>query len=273
MRRSARATLPSSMATGALTNGEFDALVDRAAASLQRDGVGNRGAVAMRGPSSIEYVAVFVAAVRIGAAACPLAPSSTPEQLAAMVRDCGAGLLFVDDSASRALDTVRRQADRQADRPGRVGKSILRFVARAGRVEAEAGRDRPGTDRSTSSIRPAPPARQRHRAAASHALGPHPPRRGAGLWTGLGHRRLDAALFQHHAGQPDPGAGARRHGRADAQVRCAGFSRAVAEASRDARHAGAGAISPPDGSRRLRHVRSIDLPDEDLHQRAVSART
>src|SRR5262249_28147629 len=38
--------------------------------------------------------------------ACPLAPSSTPEQLAAMVRDCGAGLLFVDDSASKALDTV-----------------------------------------------------------------------------------------------------------------------------------------------------------------------
>src|SRR5262245_12763566 len=89
-----------------LTNAEFDALVDRVAASLQRDGIANRGAVAMCGPSSIEYVAVFVAAVRIGAAACPLAPSSTPEQLAAMVRDCAAGLLFVDDSASRALDTV-----------------------------------------------------------------------------------------------------------------------------------------------------------------------
>jgi acyl-CoA synthetase (AMP-forming)/AMP-acid ligase II len=89
-----------------LTFGEFDALVDRVAASLQRDGVGNRGAVAMCGPSSIEYVAVFVATVRIGAAACPLAPSSTPEQLAAMVRDCAAGLLFVDDSASKALDTI-----------------------------------------------------------------------------------------------------------------------------------------------------------------------
>jgi long-chain acyl-CoA synthetase len=89
-----------------LTNAEFDALVDRVAASLQRDGIANRGAVAMCGPSSIEYVAVFIAAVRIGAAACPLAPSSTPEQLAAMVRDCAAGLLFVDDSASKALDTV-----------------------------------------------------------------------------------------------------------------------------------------------------------------------
>lgn len=89
-----------------LTFAQFDALVDRAAAALQRDGIGNRGAVAMCGPSSVEYVAIYVAALRVGAAACPLAPSSTPEQLAAMVRDCGAGLLFVDDSASSALDTV-----------------------------------------------------------------------------------------------------------------------------------------------------------------------
>jgi acyl-CoA synthetase (AMP-forming)/AMP-acid ligase II len=89
-----------------LTFAQFDALIDRAAAALQRDGVGNKGAVAVCSPSSIEYVTIYVAALRVGAAACPLAPSSTAEQLAAMVRDCGAGLLFVDDSASAALDTV-----------------------------------------------------------------------------------------------------------------------------------------------------------------------
>jgi long-chain acyl-CoA synthetase len=89
-----------------VTFAALDALVDRAAAAMQRDGVGNRGAIAVCGPSSIEYVTAFVAALRIGAAACPLAPSSTPEQLAAMVRDCGAGLLFVDDNASAALDGV-----------------------------------------------------------------------------------------------------------------------------------------------------------------------
>ena len=60
----------------------------------------------MCGPSSIEYVTIYVAALRVGAAACPLAPSSTSEQIAAMVRDCGAGLLCVDDSASAALDSV-----------------------------------------------------------------------------------------------------------------------------------------------------------------------
>lgn len=89
-----------------VTFAEFDALIDRAAAALQRDGVGNHGAVAICGPSSIEYVTIYIAALRVGAAACPLAPSSTPEQLAAMIRDCGASLLFVDDSASAALDTV-----------------------------------------------------------------------------------------------------------------------------------------------------------------------
>ena len=89
-----------------LTFAEFDALIDRAAAAMQRDGLGNKGAVAICGPSSIEYVTTFVAALGIGAAACPLAPSSTDEQLAAMVRDCGAGLLFVDDSASTTIDGV-----------------------------------------------------------------------------------------------------------------------------------------------------------------------
>ena len=70
-----------------VTFAEFDALIDRAAAALQRDGVGNHGAVAICGPSSIEYVTIYIAALRVGAAACPLAPSSTPEQLAAMIRD------------------------------------------------------------------------------------------------------------------------------------------------------------------------------------------
>jgi long-chain acyl-CoA synthetase len=89
-----------------LTFAELDALIDRAAAAMQRDGVQSRGAIAICGPSSIEYVTAFIAALRIGAAACPLAPSSTADQLAMMVNDCGATLVFVDDSASAALDTA-----------------------------------------------------------------------------------------------------------------------------------------------------------------------
>lgn len=85
---------------------ELDGLIDRAAAAMQRDGVVPRGTVAICGPSSVEYVIAFVAALRAGAAACPLAPSSTADQLAMMVRDCGASLLFVDDAASKALDAA-----------------------------------------------------------------------------------------------------------------------------------------------------------------------
>ena len=96
-----------------LTFAEFDRLVDRAAAGMQRDGVSNGGTVAICAPSSIEYVVVYVAALRIGAAACPLAPSSTAEQLAAMADDCGARLLFLDDTASAALDTASTKLSAQ----------------------------------------------------------------------------------------------------------------------------------------------------------------
>jgi acyl-CoA synthetase (AMP-forming)/AMP-acid ligase II len=89
-----------------VTFAELDALIDRAAAALQRDGVQQLDTVALCGPSSIEYVVIFVAALRGGAAACPLAPSSTAEQLAMMVKDCGARLVFVDDAASLALESV-----------------------------------------------------------------------------------------------------------------------------------------------------------------------
>jgi acyl-CoA synthetase (AMP-forming)/AMP-acid ligase II len=88
-----------------VTFSELDAQIDRAAAALQRDGVKSRDTVAICGPSSIAYVTIFVAALRAGAAACPLAPSSTAEQLSMMVRDCGASLAFVDDAASIALDS------------------------------------------------------------------------------------------------------------------------------------------------------------------------
>ena len=42
-----------------VTFAELDALVDRAAAALQRDGVKRLDAVAMCGPSSIEYVTIL----------------------------------------------------------------------------------------------------------------------------------------------------------------------------------------------------------------------
>ncbi|MBI5258300.1 MAG: acyl--CoA ligase [Burkholderiales bacterium] len=87
-----------------ITYAALDALIDRVAASLQRDGLAARDVIAICANSSIEYIAVFIGALRAGLAVAPLAPSSTPAQLADMVADAGARRLFLDDATAQALD-------------------------------------------------------------------------------------------------------------------------------------------------------------------------
>lgn len=89
--------------TGTLTYAELDARMDRIAAALQRDGVGQGQAVAIVAASSTEYAAVFLGALRAGCVAAPLSPSATPEALAAMIADCGAPILFADAENAEAL--------------------------------------------------------------------------------------------------------------------------------------------------------------------------
>lgn len=74
----------------------LDAMVERSAAALQREGVAPGQSVAILGASSIPYVIAFFGALRAGAVPTPLAPSSTAGQIAAMLADCGAPILFVD---------------------------------------------------------------------------------------------------------------------------------------------------------------------------------
>jgi acyl-CoA synthetase (AMP-forming)/AMP-acid ligase II len=81
----------------------LDALVDRIAARLQAEGVGPGGAVAVVGTNSIAYGAVFLAAIRTGAAAAPLTTSATPEALTAMLADSGAKHLFADPGIDMAV--------------------------------------------------------------------------------------------------------------------------------------------------------------------------
>ncbi|MEO6030555.1 MAG: class I adenylate-forming enzyme family protein [Burkholderiaceae bacterium] len=100
-------------ATGTLDYGSFDALIDRVASALQRDGVRPGEAVAICAASSAWYAAVFLGTLRAGAVLAPLAPSVTPAAFAAMLHDCGARLLFIDDQASALLDEL-------VDRPGLV---------------------------------------------------------------------------------------------------------------------------------------------------------
>jgi long-chain acyl-CoA synthetase len=109
-----------------LTYAEFNALIDRAAVALQRDGVGQRDVIAICGPSCNAYLVAFVGALRIGATVSPQSPSSTAEGLASMIRDCGAKILFLDDAVSAALDGV---ADKLTiPRIGLEGAANTRFA-------------------------------------------------------------------------------------------------------------------------------------------------
>lgn len=87
----------------------LDVLMDRIAAALQRDGIGPGGAIAIAAGTSIEYAAVFLGALRAGAAVAPLAPSSTPESLAAMTADADAAILFLDGANEAAMSGVMPQ--------------------------------------------------------------------------------------------------------------------------------------------------------------------
>ena len=93
-----------------LTYGELDGLIDRTATALQRDGVRPGDAVAIAAASSIEYVAAFLGSLRAGAAAAPLAPSSSAASLRAMLADCGAKLVFLDGDVAAVLadDAIKR---------------------------------------------------------------------------------------------------------------------------------------------------------------------
>jgi len=85
---------------------EFDILVDRIAARLQREGLKPRDSIAICAATSIEYAAVFIAGLRAGVAVAPLAVTATPESLANMIADSDAKLLFLDRGVSELLAPV-----------------------------------------------------------------------------------------------------------------------------------------------------------------------
>lgn len=82
---------------------QLDALADRVAAALQRDGLAPGERVAVCGSSSVEYVALFLGTLRAGGAVAPLAPSSTAEQLVEMAVDADARRFFIDGDVATAM--------------------------------------------------------------------------------------------------------------------------------------------------------------------------
>ena len=74
---------------------------EKLAGTLADHGVKPGDSVASIAASSVDYAVLWGAVLRLRATIAPLAPSSTAEQIAAMVADSGAQLVFVD-AANRA---------------------------------------------------------------------------------------------------------------------------------------------------------------------------
>ncbi len=74
----------------------FSARADTLAGTLAAHGVKPGDTVAAIAASSVAYALLWAAVLRLRATIAPLAPSSTPEQIAAMIGDSGAQLVFVD---------------------------------------------------------------------------------------------------------------------------------------------------------------------------------
>jgi long-chain acyl-CoA synthetase len=86
-----------------LSYGELDRLVDRAAATLRREGLGPGEAMAICAGTSIENVAMFLGAVRAGAVAALLPVWASAPALLRMLEDSDSRLLFFDASAPSAF--------------------------------------------------------------------------------------------------------------------------------------------------------------------------
>ena len=89
-----------------LSWGELDALMDRVAAALERDGAGRGRRVAIHAETSMEFVAVFLGAARAGVVIAPLPLSPAPDALMRMLADADPALLFLDSARSRSLEGV-----------------------------------------------------------------------------------------------------------------------------------------------------------------------
>ncbi|HYD61781.1 MAG TPA: class I adenylate-forming enzyme family protein [Noviherbaspirillum sp.] len=91
----------------ALDYGQLDAMMDRVAASLQRNGLRPGDAIAVCAATSLEYAVLFLGSLRAGVAVAPLAPSTPAEGLADMIKDAAAKVLFLDNAVADTLEPVR----------------------------------------------------------------------------------------------------------------------------------------------------------------------
>ncbi len=114
-----------------LSYAALDALMDRVAAALQRDGIESQQSIAICAGTSIEYAAVYLGALRAGVVVAPLAPSCMAEELAGMAADAGAKLFFLDATVAKNLEPVAAKiaAKRIALDESSAGASLAAWLA------------------------------------------------------------------------------------------------------------------------------------------------
>ena len=115
-----------------LDYGALDTLMDRVAASLQRDGVRPGESIAICAQTSPRYAAIFLGALRAGVAVAPLASSVTPQSFASMLADAHPRCLFIDSSALDALGPIVPAVPCVALGGGTPGKSLDDWLLPAG---------------------------------------------------------------------------------------------------------------------------------------------
>jgi len=116
----------------ALDYAGLDALMDRVAAALQRDGVLPGEAVAICASTSIAYAVSYLGALRAGVVVAPLAPGVTAESLAGMLHDAGAKLLFTDRGVAETLDRQAVTVPRIALDDSAAGLPWTQWLAASG---------------------------------------------------------------------------------------------------------------------------------------------
>ena len=115
-----------------LSYGELDALMDRIAAALQREGVRPREAIAICAGASVNYAAVFLGALRAGVVVAPLAPGETAKSLAGMLSDSGAKRLFIDASTAESFGSAANAVPRIALDGAGAGSALESWLAPEG---------------------------------------------------------------------------------------------------------------------------------------------
>ena len=94
----------------------LDRVMNGVAAAIQGKGVPQGSAVAIVAAMSIEYACAFLGTLRAGCVPTPIAPSSTGDQMVAMIADCGAPSICLDADAAatigdRPIDVIRVALD------------------------------------------------------------------------------------------------------------------------------------------------------------------